>query len=525
MNFSHDEEPLSPDESGSNGGESKQPENGSDGTAPRRRRIIVDEAFPQTEEPENRTSESITRIIEGGGDSDKFNLEDAQLSSLRRHPWRERTRPGRKSKSSQSSVFQPLTEILRKEDFQQVRTNVRKKKTSGRSEKIILSVENLTVGFGELPVLRDISFELRKGETLAVIGESGCGKTVLLKTLIGLLPANEGTVLFDETEWIGLSEKELAHQRTRLGFVFQQAALFDSMTIRENIAFPLTQHTKMKEREIDAIVVALLAEVGLSPSVLEKKPAEISGGMRKRVGFARALSMNPELMLYDEPTTGLDPIMSDVINELIIGTRDNHHVTGIMVTHDMKSAQKVADRIIMLYPVTRLYPGESQVLYDGPADEIEYCEDPRVAQFIRGEAGERLMEMRDTDVTFSDSLLKSQIITNDSETTKEVSEPEPVIEEPRKLEEEIPAPEPEPVEEPSPPDPVDEVFEQAEDVCEQLEMPPEPQTTEVFEPSQEPEKPEPPERDIIEREPYDNDPYYRTAYDSYYKPAYPGDEG
>jgi phospholipid/cholesterol/gamma-HCH transport system ATP-binding protein len=170
--------------------------------------------------------------------------------------------------------------------------------------------------------------------------------------------------------------------------------LFDSMTIAQNIAFPMHQHTKKTEDEIYRVIVARLAEVGLPEDVLVKKPAELSGGMRKRVGLARALALEPEIILYDEPTTGLDPIMSDVINELILSTRRHHPVTSVIVTHDMRTAQKVADRVVMMYPIGRLKDNDPQVIYDGPPDRIERCADPRVTQFIRGEAGERLMEMR-----------------------------------------------------------------------------------------------------------------------------------
>jgi phospholipid/cholesterol/gamma-HCH transport system ATP-binding protein len=142
-------------------------------------------------------------------------------------------------------------------------------------------------------------------------------------------------------------------------------------------------------------VAGYLAEVGLPDSIMNKKPAQLSGGMRKRVGLARALAMDPEVILYDEPTTGLDPIMSDVINELIIRTREKHHVTSILVTHDMKNAFKTSDRIVMLFPVTRLRGEESQIIFDGTPDEIEKSKDKRVAQFVRGEAGDRLMEMRE----------------------------------------------------------------------------------------------------------------------------------
>jgi phospholipid/cholesterol/gamma-HCH transport system ATP-binding protein len=202
-------------------------------------------------------------------------------------------------------------------------------------------------------------------------------------------------VLFDGQNLQKLHDKELVKQRIRFGFLFQNAALFDSMTIGQNVAFPLRQHKHASDSEVQEIVLARLAEVGLPDTVVVKKPAELSGGMRKRVGLARALVMNPELMLYDEPTTGLDPIMSDVINELIMSTRRTHLVTSIVVTHDMRTARKVADRIVMLFPLSRLERDEPQVIYDGPPSELDNCRDRRVRQFIHGEAGERLMELRE----------------------------------------------------------------------------------------------------------------------------------
>jgi phospholipid/cholesterol/gamma-HCH transport system ATP-binding protein len=219
---------------------------------------------------------------------------------------------------------------------------------------------------------------------------------VLLKTLIGLVQPAQGEVVFDGRVLNKLSEKELTQLRTRFGFVFQNAALFDSMTIRDNVQFPLVQHGRASEAELERIVRARLAEVGLTESVLEKKPAELSGGMRKRVGLARALVMSPEVLLYDEPTTGLDPIMSDVINELILRSRSRYPVTSIVVTHDMRTAQKVADRVVMVYPLTRLKPHEPQVVYDGPAAQIENASDPRVREFVLGDARERMEEMQQT---------------------------------------------------------------------------------------------------------------------------------
>jgi len=260
----------------------------------------------------------------------------------------------------------------------------------------LLNVEHLHVDFGAQSVLRDVHLTIPRGQTLAVIGESGCGKTVLLKALIGLIRPTKGKVLFDGNNLANLADKELVQQRIRFGFLFQNAALFDSMTIGQNVAFPIRQHRHPTDLEVQELVLARLAEVGLPDTVVVKKPAELSGGMRKRVGLARALVLNPELMLYDEPTTGLDPIMSDVINELIMSTRRTHLVTSIVVTHDMRTARKVADRVVMLYPLSRLEPGEPQVLYDGPPSELDNCRDRRVSQFVHGEAGERLMELRES---------------------------------------------------------------------------------------------------------------------------------
>lgn len=259
----------------------------------------------------------------------------------------------------------------------------------------LVEVRNLSVTFGHQPVLRQLNLRIDRGETVAVIGESGCGKTVLLKTLIGLVRPTEGQVLFDQHDLMKLNEAELTQQRTRFGFVFQNAALFDSLTVGQNVAFPLRQHRRESQAEIQRKVFARLAEVGLPASVAAKKPAELSGGMRKRVGLARALILNPELMLYDEPTTGLDPIMSDVINELMLYTSREHPVTSIIVTHDMRTARKVASRVVMLFPLARLRADEPQIIFDGSPDDLDDAPDRRVRQFVHGEAGERLMELRE----------------------------------------------------------------------------------------------------------------------------------
>ena len=287
-----------------------------------------------------------------------------------------------------------------------------------------LILEHVGIQFGSQPVLHDLDLCVERGQTLVVIGESGCGKTVLLKLLIGLLRPTCGRVVFDGRVLAELSDRELTRQRLRFGFLFQGSALFDSLTVFDNVAFGLralcerkrgqvsfrhkviekfrsskakTNLTPFSETEIRKQVQRRLQEVGMTPDVELLKPAELSGGMKKRVGLARALALDPEIMLYDEPTTGLDPIMTDVISELILQVSRRQPLTSIVVTHDMKTAQKVADRIVMLYPLARLQPGEKQILFDGTPAELQQCLDTRVRQFVEGEAGERLNELMRTN--------------------------------------------------------------------------------------------------------------------------------
>jgi phospholipid/cholesterol/gamma-HCH transport system ATP-binding protein len=257
----------------------------------------------------------------------------------------------------------------------------------------VIELAGLSMRFRHQQVLRDIDLSVRRGETVAVIGESGCGKTVLLKLMIALLRPSRGTARFDGRDLATLGEHELSLTRLRFGFLFQMAALFDSLTVFDNVAFGPREHDLYDPETLGRVVAERLQEVGLPPGLELKKPAELSGGQRKRVGLARALALNPEVMLYDEPTTGLDPIMSDVINQLILQTQRTKKTTGVVVTHDMRTVAKVADRVVMLYPLARLDPGAPQVIYDGPPEGLADHPDPRVRQFVRGEAGERLKEM------------------------------------------------------------------------------------------------------------------------------------
>ncbi len=244
--------------------------------------------------------------------------------------------------------------------------------------------------FGQQYVLRDIQLEVRTGETLVIVGESGCGKSVTLKLMNGLLEPTDGSVHWDGVPVNSLRPQQLNQKRLKFGFVFQMAALFDSLSVFDNVAFGLEQNPGLAQGETIDTVRSLLRDVGLSfDAVSRKRPAELSGGMRKRVALARALALRPEVLLHDEPTTGLDPIMSDVINELILQTASGG-ITSVVVTHDMHTVKRVADRVIMLSPLARLEPGEPQIIFEGTADEAFACTDPRVSQFVRGEAGERL---------------------------------------------------------------------------------------------------------------------------------------
>jgi phospholipid/cholesterol/gamma-HCH transport system ATP-binding protein len=238
-----------------------------------------------------------------------------------------------------------------------------------------------------------LSLAVDEGETLVIVGESGCGKSVTLKLMMALLQPTSGRVLWRGRSITGRREGQLAKERLGFGFLFQGAALFDSMSVYDNVAFGLRQNTRLPESKIRPVVLDRLREVGLGPTVCDRKPADLSGGMKKRVALARALALEPTVIFYDEPTTGLDPVMSDVINELILRTKSRGRVTSVVVTHDMRTVERVADRIVMLSPLARMNNGEPQVAFEGTADELFRSTDPRVAPFVHGRAGERIEEM------------------------------------------------------------------------------------------------------------------------------------
>jgi len=264
---------------------------------------------------------------------------------------------------------------------------------SGVSEQPVIEFRNVSRQFGSQQILRDISLHVNAGETLVLIGESGCGKSVTMKLMMGLIEASDGEVLWHGTPIRDRSDEEVVQDRLRFGFLFQGAALFDSMSVYENVAFGLRQNTRMSEDYLRQSVMERLQDVGLSTSTAAKMPSELSGGMRKRVGLARAMALMPDIILYDEPTTGLDPIMTDVINTLILKTRSRRPVTSIVVTHEMATVRKVADRVLMFYPLSRLRPDEPQIMFEGLPEQAFSSSDPRVSQFVYGEARERLEEL------------------------------------------------------------------------------------------------------------------------------------
>lgn len=239
----------------------------------------------------------------------------------------------------------------------------------------MITIRGLHKSFGKNHVLRGVDLHVERGESLTVIGGSGSGKSVLLKHIIGLLRPDEGEVLIDGVNIANFRLHELYNVRKKFGMLFQSAALFDSLSVWQNVGFALLRARIMSESEVKDIASTKLALVGLVGAE-DLMPSELSGGMKKRVGLARAIAHNPEILLYDEPTTGLDPIMADAINDLIVRMREKLSVTSVTITHDMQSAYKISDRIAMLY--------EGKIIGTGTPEEIRHSEDPVIRQFVTG---------------------------------------------------------------------------------------------------------------------------------------------
>lgn len=241
----------------------------------------------------------------------------------------------------------------------------------------LVEFQNVQKTFGKKIVYRDLNLDIYKGESLTIIGGSGSGKSVMLKLLIGLLKCDSGSIYLDGEEITHKSERELVNVRQRIGMLFQGAALFDSLNVRENIAYGLREHHKMKESVIDERVSQSLEYVGL-PGIEDMSPSDLSGGMKKRVGLARAIAVQPEILLYDEPTTGLDPINTTRINRLILHLKSKLKITSVVVTHDLQSAYMVSDRIVMI--------AEGYVVFKGTPKEIQTTPNQLVKDFVTGNA-------------------------------------------------------------------------------------------------------------------------------------------
>ncbi len=241
----------------------------------------------------------------------------------------------------------------------------------------MIQVRNLAKSFGRLEVLKDVHFDIEKGESVVIIGRSGGGKSVLLKHLIALLKPDAGEVRIEGEDIVPMDERQLLRVRRKFGVLFQGAALFDSMNVEDNVAFAFRQERSLPTEEVARRVSEVLEMVDL-PGIQKKDPAELSGGMRKRVGLARAIVYQPEIVLYDEPTTGLDPVVADSIDHLILRVRDRLQVTSVVVTHDMRSARRLGQRIMMLY--------DKRIYATGTPDEIFNSSDSVVRQFVEGVA-------------------------------------------------------------------------------------------------------------------------------------------
>lgn len=239
-----------------------------------------------------------------------------------------------------------------------------------------IKISNLHKAFGRKVVLDGVDLEITKGEALVVIGGSGTGKSVLIKCIQGILTPDSGSILVDDQEVVGVDEKEKEVLHSKMGMLFQGGALFDSLSVWENVAFGLIENQKMNKKDAKMEAIRVLRQVGLAPDVADLSPSELSGGMQKRVGLARAIATRPEIIFFDEPTTGLDPIMADVINDLIIESVKGLGATALTITHDMASARKIADKIAMLY--------KGKIIWQGSVKELDKTNNEYVKQFING---------------------------------------------------------------------------------------------------------------------------------------------
>lgn len=246
------------------------------------------------------------------------------------------------------------------------------------NKDIMVKIENVKKAFGPKQVLKGVDLEIPKGKCTVIIGGSGSGKSVLLKCILGLMDPDSGHIYFDGKDTVGLNEKDHFDIMRRIGMCFQFGALFDSLTNWQNVGFGLIEQGKLSDEEIRKVAIEKLQMVGLDPYVADQKPADLSGGMRKRVAVARAICLEPEVIIYDEPTTGLDPITTDIIDEMVLKLKRELGITSIIITHDMKSAFKTADHMAMLY--------QGEIVAEGDAEFMKTTDNPYVRQFIEGSA-------------------------------------------------------------------------------------------------------------------------------------------
>lgn len=239
-----------------------------------------------------------------------------------------------------------------------------------------IKITNLHKAFGKKVVLDGVDLDIKKGESLVVIGGSGTGKSVLIKCIQGILTPDRGSILVDDQEVVGVNEEQKEALHSKMGMLFQGGALFDSLSVWENVAFGLIENQKMNKKKAKNEAIRVLRQVGLAPDVADLSPSELSGGMQKRVGLARAIATKPEIIFFDEPTTGLDPIMADVINDLIIESVKGLGASALTITHDMASARKIADRVAMLY--------KGKIIWQGTVKEMDKTNNAYVKQFING---------------------------------------------------------------------------------------------------------------------------------------------